>query len=71
MREVINNLTATSGGVTLTSAANGQLIIGVVGLIFMILFGVCGVWLKWRDSQAIRRALEAGDLSTALRIRGK
>lgn len=71
MREFINNLTSTSGGVTVTGAASGQLVIGIVGLVFMILFGTWGAWLKWQDSKAIRRALDSGDLQTALRLKGK
>lgn len=71
MREVINAVTNSSGGVTLGGAASGQLYIAGVGLFFMIAFGLFGAWLKWKDSKAIREALESGDLQTALRIRSK
>ncbi|QZE50386.1 holin, partial [Klebsiella phage vB_KpnS-VAC9] len=30
-----------------------------------------GAWLRWRDSKALREALEAGDIKTAVKIRSK
>lgn len=71
MRDVINAATALSGGSSLTGAATGQLVVAVIGLIFLIGFGLFGAWLKWKDSKAIRRALESGDLQTALKLRAK
>jgi hypothetical protein len=71
MRDFVNATTMTSGGVTLTGAASGQLVIGILGLVFMILFGVFGAWLRLKDSRALRRALEVGDIKTAMQIRSK
>ncbi|UVT30678.1 putative holin [Klebsiella phage vB_KshKPC-M] len=47
---------------------NRAIIIAAIGLFFMILFGSFGAWLRWRDSKALR-ALEAGDIKTAVKIR--
>ncbi len=71
MREFINAATNGSGGVAFTGTATGQLIIAAIGLFFMILFGSIGTWLKWKDSKAIRDALEVGDIRTAIKIRSK
>lgn len=71
MREFINAATNGSGGVTLAGSATGQLIIAAIGLFFMILFGSFGACLRWRDSKALREALEAGDIKTAVKIRSK
>ena len=71
MREFISAATNGSGGVTLAGSATGQLIIAAIGLFFMILFGSFGAGLRWRDSKALRDALEAGDIKTAVKIRSK
>ncbi len=71
MREFINSVTTTGGGVTLGGAAAGQLIIAGIGLLFMIGFGFWGAWLRWRDSKALKEALERDDLKEAMRIRSK
>lgn len=71
MREVINSVTNLSGGVTVTGAATGQLVIAGIGLALMFVFGVFGSWLRYRDSKALRAALEAGDIKTAIKIRSK
>ena len=71
MREFINAATNGSGGVTLAGSATGQLIIAAIGLFFMIRFGSFGAWLRGRDSKALRDALEAGDIKTAVKIRSK
>lgn len=71
MREFINAATNASGGGAAISAATGQLYIAGVTLIFFIGFGVWSSWLKWRDSKAIREALEAGDIKTALKRHAK
>ena len=71
MREFINAATNSSGGVALAGSATGQLIIAASGLFFMILFGSIGTWLKWKDSKAIREAIDSGDIKEALRIRSK
>lgn len=71
MREFISAATNSSGGVALAGSATGQLIIAAIGLFFMILFGSFGAWLRWRDSKALREALEVGDIKTAMKIRSK
>lgn len=71
MRDFINAATMTSGGATISGAASGQLFIGVAGLFFMIVFGVFGAWLRLKDSKALRRALEDGDIKAAIQIRSK
>lgn len=71
MREFINAAANGSGGVTLAGSATGQLIIAILGLFFMIIFGSFGAWLRWRDSKALRDALEAGDIKTAMKIGSK
>lgn len=71
MREVINTITASSAGASVTGAMSGQLIIGITGLIFMILFGTWGAWLQWKNSKAIQNAISSGDLQTALKLKVK
>lgn len=71
MRDVINAITNASGGVTVGGAATGQLIIAGIGLVFMVAFGFWGAYLRWKDSKAIREAIDSGDLRSALKIRGK
>ena len=71
MREVINTLTATSGGASLTGAATGQLLIAGATFIFFVAFGLWGAYWRYQDSKAIRQAIDAGDLETAIKIRGK
>lgn len=71
MREFLTAATGTTAGTSITSAATGQLTVAIISMIFMIMFGAIGLWLKWRDSKAIREALESGDLQTALKVRSK
>lgn len=71
MREFINYITTTGGGVTLGGAASGQLIIALFGLIFMVAFGCWGAYLRWKDSKALQEALNKGDIPEAIRIRSK
>lgn len=71
MRDFINAVQNSGGAAAIAGAASGQLIIGVVGLVFMIGFGMFGAWLRWRDSKSLRLALERGDLTEAVRIRSK
>lgn len=71
MREVINQLTAASAGTTVTASASGQMIIAIVGLFFMIMFGFWGAWLQWKNSKAIKAALDSGDLQSALKLKAK
>ena len=71
MREVINAATASTGGAAFTGAATGQMTIAIISLIALIIFGAWGAYWNFKDSQAIRRALESGDLKTAIKIRSK
>lgn len=71
MREVINAATASTGGAAVTGAATGQMTIAIISLIALIVFGLWGAYWKFKDSQAIRKALESGDLKTAINIRSK
>lgn len=71
MRDFINAATTGSGGVTFGGAISGQIMISAIGLVFMIAFGAWGAWLKWRDSKAIREALDSGDLRRAIEVRNK
>lgn len=71
MREFINMATYGTGGSAFAGAATGQVILAVLTFVFFLLFGFWGAWLKWRDSKAIREALDAGDLKTALKVRNK
>lgn len=71
MREVINSVTTTSGGATFAGAVTGDMMVGIAGLVLMAIFGVWGGWLRYRDSKALRRALEAGDIKEAIKIRSK
>lgn len=71
LREFSNGGMSVAGGVTFGSALSGELIVSIVGLAIMTIFGVLGLWLKWKDSRAIRQALKDGDLKEALNIRLK
>ncbi|UGO53131.1 putative holin [Klebsiella phage vB_KaeD_HazelMika] len=71
MREVINAITSGAGGATFTGVATGQLAIAFATFVFFVLFGFWGAYWKYKDSKAIRQAIDAGDLQTAIKIRGK
>lgn len=71
MRDFINLATGTTGGASLAGAATGQLILALLTFILFAAFGFWGAYLRWRDSKAIRAALDAGDLVTALKLRDK
>ena len=71
MKDFLNAATAGTGGSALTSAAASQITIAVISMAFMIAFGAWGAYLRWRDSKALREALETGDLKRAIEIRGK
>lgn len=71
LREFSTGGMATAGGVTFGSAFSGELLVSVIGLVIMTIFGVVGLYLKWRDSKAIQQALKDGDLKEALNIRLK
>lgn len=71
MREFINAATTGGGGVTAGGVFSGQLLIALAGLVLMAGFGSWGAYLRWKDSKALREALDAGDLRTAIKIRSK
>lgn len=71
MKDFINAAMSGTGGATLTSAATGQLMIAGLTFVFFMAFGVWGAYWKYRDSKAIREAIDAGDLKTAISIRNK
>lgn len=71
MREVINAATASTGGAAVTSAATGQMTIAIISTVAFVVFGLWGACWRFKDSQAIRKALESGDLKTAINIRSK
>jgi hypothetical protein len=71
MRDFINAATASSAGVTASGVGMGQLVVAIVGLILMAAFGAWGAYWKYRDSKAIREAIEAGDLKGAILRRNK
>lgn len=69
MREFVNAATMGTGGSSLTGAATGQMAIALTGLVFMIGFGLWGAYLRWKDSKALREALEREDFKEAMKIR--
>jgi hypothetical protein len=71
MREFLNAVSTSTGGASLTGAATGQMTIAVAGLILMAAFGFWGAYLRWRDSKALREALDREDIKEAIRLRGK
>ena len=71
MKDFINAATAGSGGSSIASAATGQLTIAIASFVLMASFGAWGAYLRWRDSKALREALECGDIKKAIEIRGK
>lgn len=71
MREFLNAATTGTGGASLTGAATGQITIAVSSLVLMAAFGFWGAYLRWKDSKALREALDREDIKEAIRIRGK
>lgn len=71
MKDFINAAMSGSGGATLTSAATGQLMIAGLTFVCFFAFGIWGAYWKYKDSKAIREAIDAGDLKTAIHIRNK
>ncbi|CAD5239207.1 putative holin [Klebsiella phage vB_KppS-Samwise] len=71
MREFLNAATTSTGGASLAGAATGQITIAVAGLVLMAAFGFWGAYLRWKDSKALREALDRDDIKEAIRIRGK
>lgn len=71
MKDFINAATMGTGGSSLTSAATGQMTVAVISLLLMAAFGIWGSYLRWKDSKALREALDRDDVKEAIRIRGK
>ena len=71
MREFLNAATTSTGGASLAGAATGQITIAVAGLVLMAAFGFWGAYLRWKDSKALREAVDRDDIKEAIRIRGK
>lgn len=71
MREFLNAATTGTGGASLTGAATGQITIAVASMVLMAAFGFWGAYLRWKDSKALREALDREDIKEAIRIRGK
>lgn len=71
MKDFINAATMGTGGSSLTSAATGQMTVAVISLLLMTAFGIWGAYLRWKDSKALREALDRDDVKEAIRIRGK
>lgn len=71
MKDFIHAATSGTGGAAITSAATGQLVIAGLTFVCFLGFGVWGAYWKYRDSKAIREAIEAGDLKAAVTIRNK
>lgn len=70
MKDFINAATMGTGGSSLTSAATGQMTVAVISLLLMAAFGIWGAYLRWKDSKALREALDRDDVKEAIRIRG-
>ena len=71
MKEFINAATAGTGGSSITGAATGQMTIAIASFVLMAAFGLWGAYLRWKDSKALREALDREDIKEAIRIRGK
>lgn len=71
MKNFIDMAMSTSGGASLTSVATGQLVLAIMTFIFFVIFGAVGVYLRIKDSRALHRALENGDLKRAMEIKNK
>lgn len=71
MKEFINAATAGTGGSSITGAATGQMTIAIASFVLMAAFGLWGAYLRWKDSKALREALDKGDIQEAIKIRGK
>lgn len=71
MREFLNAVTTGTGGSSITGAVTGQMTIAVASLVLMAAFGMWGAYLRWKDSKALREALDNGDIEEAIKIRSK
>lgn len=71
MKDFVNAVTAGTGGSSFTGAATGQITIAIASLVLMAAFGMWGAYLRWKDSKALREALDSGDFEKAIKLRGK
>lgn len=71
MKDFLNVATSGTGGASITGAVTGQTTIAIASFVLMAAFGMWGAYLRWRDSKALREALECGDIKKAIEIRGK
>lgn len=71
MRDFLLMAQNSFGGATVVGSFTGEFLLAVATFILFAIFGCWGAWLKWRDSKAIREALDSGDLKTALNLRTK
>lgn len=71
MKDFLNAATSGTGGASITGAVTGQTAIAIASFVLMAIFGALGAYLRWRDSKALREALECGDIKKAIEIRGK
>lgn len=71
MREFLTAATSGTGGASFAGAATGQLYIAGATFVCFVLFGIWGAYWKYKDSKAIKKALEEGDLKRAIEIRSK
>ena len=71
MKEFVNAATSATGGSSVAGAATGQITIAIASLVLMAAFGFWGAYLRWKDSKALREALDNGDIERAIRLRSK
>ncbi|HAC8812690.1 TPA_asm: holin [Salmonella enterica] len=71
MRDFLLMAQNSFGGATVVGTFTGEFLLAIATFILFAIFGCWGAWLKWRDSKAIREALDSGDLKTALNLRQK
>lgn len=71
MKEFYNAATLSGSGMAMGGGLSDNTIIGIAGLAIAVVFGVIATWLRWKDSQALRRALDSGDIRKAINIRSK
>lgn len=69
MRDFINAATNGTGGASLVGFTTGQGTLAVATFICMVIFGVWGAYIRWKDSRAFNEALKNGDLKRALELR--
>ncbi|AFM76614.1 holin [Escherichia phage phiKP26] len=71
MKHFYDAAALSGSGVAMGGGLSDNTIIGIIGLVIAVCFGIFGAWLRWRDSKALHKALEDGDIREAMRIRSK